>query len=91
MIYELVISEQAKKDLTRLKRDEPLAYKKAAVLLSELREHPCSGTGLPKQLSGSRSGQWSRRINLRHRLIYEIENNLVKVFVLSAYGHYGDK
>lgn len=49
------------------------------------------GTGKPEPLSGDRSGQWSRRITQKHRLIYEIEENIVTVDVLSAYGHYDDK
>ena len=33
----------------------------------------------------------SRAITKKHRLIYEIVNNEVRVDVLSAYGHYDDK
>ncbi len=91
MIYELDFTDQAKTDLTRLKRDEPAAFRKATILLAELQEHPRTGTGKPEPLSGGRSGQWSRRINLKHRLIYEIEDTVVKVYVLSSYGHYDDQ
>ena len=45
----------------------------------------------PEPLAGDRIGQWSRRISLKHRLIYEIEETVVRVDVLSAYGHYDDK
>ena len=57
----------------------------------ELQEHPRTGTGKPEPLSEGRAGQWSRRISQKHRLIYEIEDTIVKVDVLSAYGHYDDK
>ncbi len=50
-----------------------------------------TGTGRPEALSGDRTGQWSRRITLKHRLVYEIENEVVNVAVLSSYGHYDDK
>ena len=57
----------------------------------ELQEHPKTGTGKPEPLAEDRIGQWSRRISLKHRLIYEIEETVVKVDGLSAYGHYDDK
>ncbi len=44
-----------------------------------------------EDLGGDRLGQWSRRISQKHRLIYEIEEEVVKVAVLSSYGHYDDK
>ena len=91
MTYKLDFADQAKEDLARLKRDEPLAYRKAATLLAELRLHPRTGTGKPEALTGGRAGQWSRRINRRHRLIYEIQDAVVKVYVLSSWGHYNDK
>ena len=60
-------------------------------LIDELREHPTLGTGKPQQLKGDRKGEWSRRINQKHRLIYEIHDDVVTVLLVSAYGHYGDK
>ena len=57
----------------------------------ELKEHPRTGTGHPEQLSGDRTGQWSRRITKKHRLVYEIHDTEVIVLVLTAYGHYDDR
>ena len=53
--------------------------------------HPTVGTGHPEQLKGERTGQWSRRISQKHRLIYQIMEHEVVVLVLSAYGHDDDK
>ena len=60
-------------------------------LIEELKIHPRTGTGKPEQLSGNRTGQWSRRISKKHRLIYQIFETEVIVLVLTAYGHYEDK
>ena len=90
-MYALDFAPQALKDLALLKRCEPAAFKKAGKLLNELREHPKTGTGKPEALGEDRAGQWSRRISQKHRLIYEIEDSVVKVDVISAYGHYSDK
>lgn len=91
MMYDLIFAKQAKEDLVYLKRNEPAVYKKASSILLELQEHPRTGTGKPEPLTGDRSGQWSRRLNHRHRLVYEIAEEKVFVYVLSSYGHYGDK
>lgn len=90
-MYTLVFAPQALEDLSKLKKSEPAAFKKAGKLLVELQEHSKTGSGKPEPLAGDRIGQWSRRISLKHRLIYEIEDTVVKVDVLSAYGHYDDK
>lgn len=90
-MYDIVYSEKAQEDLAILKHSEPAAHKKAVKLLNELMLHPRTGTGHPEQLKGDRSGQWSRTITKKHRLIYEIFETEVYVDVLSAYGHYDDK
>ena len=90
-MYRLQISEEADYDLSRLKKSEPQAFKKALQLLDELVEHPQTGTGHPEPLKRDRPGQWSRRINKKHRLVYEIREEIVLVLVLQAYGHYDDK
>ena len=85
------IKERARLDLAKLAKDEPKAYQKALNLIAELYEHPRTGTGKPEPLSADRTGEWSRRISRRHRLVYEIHDKTVVVIVISAYGHYGDK
>ena len=90
-MYKISYTERAEKDLTKLKRNEPQSFKKVVKLIDELVEHPTTGTGKPEQLSGNRTGQWSRRISDKHRLIYLVYNDNVVVLLLSAYGHYDDK
>lgn len=88
MTYKIAITERAAVDLAKLKRSEPAYYEKAKALIMELETHPANGTGHPEPLRGDRSGQWSRRISLKHRLVYEIMDDVVIVLVLSAWGHY---
>ena len=90
-IYDVQVKEQAQADLQRLLNNEPKAYRKALKLIAELYEHPTTGTGKPEPLKGERSGQWSRHITRKHRLVYEIHEMEVIVLVLTAYGHYDDK
>ncbi len=89
-MYNVIYVRRAEDDLRKLKRNEPDSFKKVVKLLNELAEHPYSGTGKPEPLRGDRSGQWSRRITKKHRLVYEVHDTEVIVLVLSAYGHYED-
>jgi toxin YoeB len=91
MNYKIIILPTASRDIQSLKNDEPQAFKKVMKLIGELQEHPATGTGHPKPLGEDRTGQWSRRITQKHRLIYQIDETQVTVLVLSTYGHYGDK
>jgi toxin YoeB len=91
MSYTLDFTEQARKDISVLKKSEPQAYKKLERLLLELQEHPTTGTGKPEQLKYNYAGKWSRHISDKHRLIYEIHEDVITVVVFSAFGHYKDK
>ncbi len=86
--YEIDIKPLADKHLRKFLKSDPAAWGKAMLLIKELYEHPRTGTGHPEQLRGDKSGLWSRRISHRHRLIYEIREDVVIVLVLSAWGHY---
>lgn len=92
-MYQLRFDDEATEGIARLKKSEPAAFKKLVKLLSELQEHPKTGTGKPKPLGGDRAGQWSRHISDKHRLVYTIDEDEVVsiVEVLSVWGHYGDK
>lgn len=91
MNYTLYFTEEAKKDLSGLKKNEPAAFKKAKALLKELQEHPKTGTGKTKPLGHGYKGFLSRRITQKHRLVYSINEEKITVLVVSASGHYNDK
>jgi len=89
-MYKIEYSETAISEIVLLKKNSPSAYKKLVSLISELQEHPFSGTGHPEQLKHV-PGVWSRRIDKKNRLRYTVINKIVTVYVISAMGHYGDK
>ncbi|MDR6783349.1 Txe/YoeB family toxin of toxin-antitoxin system [Pedobacter africanus] len=49
-------------------------------------KHPYEGIGKPEALKYDFSGQWSRRINSEHRIIYDATENVISVYSLK--GHY---
>lgn len=92
MSYNLDFTDEAILDIERHKKSgDKAVLRKIDKLLNELREHPRTGTGQPELLKYDLAGYYSRRINREHRLIYEIKEKIVTVFVLSAHSHYGDK
>lgn len=90
-MYKIAYTDEAEEGLAKLKRSEPSCFKKAMNFISELMEHPKTGTGHPHLLTGNHAGEWSRKISKKHRLVYKIEEDVVLVLILSAYGHYDDK
>lgn len=92
MSYEIQYTAHAEKDLGRHKKSgNKKILKKINTLLNELREHPKTGTGKPEQLKHYEIPTWSRRISGEHRLVYHIQDEVITVLVLSAYGHYNNK
>jgi len=62
-------------------------FKKILTLLKEIKRTPYEGLGKPEPLRFEKSGYWSRRITLEHRLIYKINENQ-DILIASCKGHY---
>ena len=91
MIYKLLFSRNALDDIRfHRKSGDRVVLAKIDQLLNELLLHPSTGTGQPEKLKYELSGKFSRRINRKHRLIYEIDELSRTVTVLSAKAHYSD-
>ena len=90
--YKIIIKETAVKDFLKHKKSgNKQNLVKISKIIEELREHPYTGIGKPEQLKYNLQGLWSRRINQKDRLIYEVVEDVVSVYILSAIGHYEDK
>ena len=86
-MYTLVFAPQAIEDLSKLKKTEPAAFKKAGNFRNTQRSELESQSPSPETEWANGPGVFPRSIDL----VYEIEETVVKVDVLSAYGHYEDK
>ena len=90
--YKIIIKETAEKDFLKHKKSgNKQNLFKISKIIEELREHPYTGIGKPEQLKYNLQGLWSIRINQKDRLIYEVVEDVVSVYILSAIGHYEDK
>jgi toxin YoeB len=69
---KLIFSEQAWDDYCHWQQQDAKLLRRINDLIQECTRTPFSGTGKPEPLRGSLSGWWSRRINLEHRLVYQV-------------------
>lgn len=91
MMYSIDYSKDAQKSIKKLKRSNPVMFKKLVKILDELMEHPYEGTGHPESLVGGDGVLYSRRLSAHDRIIYEIHDDTVNVLVVSVEGHYSGK
>ncbi len=86
MSYKLVYTRQAKKDARKLKAT-PLA-KKAKEWLSIVEEDPFADPPPFEALVGDLKGAYSRRINIQHRLVYQVLEAERLIKVIRLWTHY---
>ena len=90
--YTIRVEKMAAQDLKKLyKSGKKTDISKVERIFKELSETPKTGIGEPKQLGNDLAGLWSRRINKKDRVVYEIIESEIVVVVVSALGHYKDK
>ena len=86
MSWELVYARQAVKDAQKLAASglKPKALELLAVLAQDPFQNPPSFV----KPVGDLAGAYSRRINIQHRLVYEVFATEKKVRVLRMWTHY---
>ena len=90
--YIIILSAKAEKDLKKIYLSgDKSSIKKIEIIFKELAENPYEGIGSPEPLKYDYKGFWSRRINQKDRLIYEVKENIISIYIISASGHYKDK
>jgi toxin YoeB len=84
--WRLVFTSQAAKDAKKLSRSG--LKSKAQALLDILRRDPFQSPPPFEKLLGDLEGAYSRRINIHHRLVYQILRREKIVKVLRMWTHY---
>jgi Txe/YoeB family toxin of toxin-antitoxin system len=84
--WQLAYTKQAQKDASKLATSGLKA--KAQELLAVIKENPFHNPPPYEKLVGDLSGAYSRRINIQHRLVYELMPELQTVKVLRMWTHY---
>ncbi len=86
--YKLVYTKQAQKDAKKIGRSN--LKEKASVLLEVLQNDPFQNPPQYESLVGDLLGAYSRRINIQHRLIYQVLEEEKTVKVIRMWTHYGE-
>ena len=86
MNWHVVFTKQAQKDAKKLSSSGLKA--KAEELLEILRQNPYQNPPPYEKLVGDLSGAYSRRINIQHRLVYQVLETARTVKVLRRWSHY---
>jgi toxin YoeB len=85
-VYKIVLSKKAVKDIPKIARAG--LKPKVKKILEILQEDPFQSPPFYENLVGNLSGFYSRRINIQHRLVYEVFEDKKVVRVLRMWSHY---
>lgn len=86
MSWELVFTKHAQKDAQNLAASG--LKTNAQSLLEILRNNPFQNPPPYEKLVGDLSGSYSRRINIQHRLVYQVLEPEHTIKVLRMWSHY---
>ncbi|PKN37517.1 MAG: Txe/YoeB family addiction module toxin [Deltaproteobacteria bacterium HGW-Deltaproteobacteria-2] len=84
--WRLVFTKQAQKDARKLANSG--LKPQASRILNILRKDPYQNPPSYEKLVGDLSGAYSRRINIQHRLVYQILDDIKTVKVIRMWTHY---
>ncbi len=84
--WQIVLTKQAEKDAKKLASAG--LKEKALTLLTILKENPFQTPPPYEKLVGDLKGYYSRRINIQHRLVYQVLEDIRIVKVIRMWTHY---
>ena len=86
MSWKIVFTKQAQKDAKKIKRAG--LKNQVEIILSLLQKNPFQNPPSYEKLVGDLLGAYSRRINIKHRLVYQVLKNERVVKVIRMWTHY---
>ena len=85
-MYKIIYRKQALKDLEKIKASN--LKDKTKKLIDIIRQSPFQNPPPYEKLVGDLDGAYSRRINLQHRLIYQVLESEQTIKILRMWTHY---
>ena len=85
-MYRLLYTKQAKKDAKKI--SESNLKKKAQEILKIIEEDPFQDYPPYEKIIGDLTGAFSRRINIQHRIVYQVYEEEKIVKVIRMWTHY---
>ena len=85
-MWELYFTKQAKKDARKLVSAN--LKQKAQTLLEIIQNNPYQTPPPYEKLVGDLNGAYSRRLNIKHRLVYQVLEEEMSIKILRMWTHY---
>ncbi len=85
-MYKIVYTKQVIKDIPKIKSIG--LSKKTQRLIKVIKENPYKNPPSYEKLVGDLQGAYSRRINIQHRLVYQVYEEEKIVKIISIWSHY---
>ena len=85
-MWRVVFAKQAQRDAKKISAAK--LRSKAEILLEVLRKNPYQSPPPYEKLVGDLTGAYSRRINIQHRLVYQILDEEKVVKIIRMWSHY---
>lgn len=87
-MYNIIYTRQAYKDAQKISKSN--LQSKVLSLLDIIQDNPFEIFPPYEKLQGGMIGTYSRRINIQHRLIYEVIEHEKTIKIIRMWTHYGD-
>ena len=88
MRRNITFSKDAFEEYLYWQQNDRKILRKINKMLIEITRTPFEGEGKPEPLVGTGGNDWSRRINHKDRLVYEVSED--SIIVKQCKGHYDD-
>ena len=85
-MYKLLYTKQAQKDAKKLTNSN--LRKKAEEILKIIEKNPFQAFPPYEKLIGDLTGTFSRRINIQHRIVYQVYEESKIVKIIRMWTHY---
>ena len=76
---KILFEEQGWQDYTFWLETNHKIVRKINGIIKDITREPFSGIGKPEPLKHQLAGYWSRRIDAQHRLVYEINGDIITI------------
>ncbi len=86
MSWQLIYTKQAQKDAKKVSQSG--LKSKARKLIEVVQENPFQNPPPYEKLVGDLAGAYSRRINIQHRLVYQVHEEEKRVKIIRMWTHY---
>jgi toxin YoeB len=85
-MYKLIYTRQAQKDAKKLAQSG--LKRNASKILEIIKEDPFQNSPSYEKLLGDLAGAYTRRINIQHRIVYQVHEKEKIVKVIRMWTHY---